>query len=369
MIGEVLRQAWVLSVKDTRTLTRDKFAVGFALAFPLLFVLGFTLALSPLVGEDEDTTVRFTVATQEEAGLGRQIVDSLTAGEDSIFLERPYDEARQAVDDGDLAGFIAFPADFTQSVFAGRATRIDVVAMSESPETAAALRGIASTLASRISLTTAMGQTLARHGADPSSLGNELFASGSRELVSFKSEEAGPEREFGVSDFTLPGYLTMFVFFAAAMAAQGVARERETHTLERMLSNGARRESILLGKYLAAAYLGIAQLAVLWTVGILGFGVNLGPEPVAVIGISVLMVLASAGFGVMLASTVNTVRAANSVGVLASLLLAPLGGCWWPLFIAPQWMQGLARLTPHGWANGAFNKLMLFGAESGDVLF
>ena len=31
-------------------------------------------------------------------------------------------------------------------------------------------------------------------------------------------------------------------------------------------------------------------------------------------------------------------------------------------------MQSLAKLTPHGWANTAFNKLMLFGAESGDVL-
>ena len=33
----------------------------------------------------------------------------------------------------------------------------------------------------------------------------------------------------------------------------------------------------------------------------------------------------------------------------------------------PEWMQSLAKLTPHGWANGAFNKLMLFGAEFGDV--
>jgi ABC-type multidrug transport system permease subunit len=30
-------------------------------------------------------------------------------------------------------------------------------------------------------------------------------------------------------------------------------------------------------------------------------------------------------------------------------------------------MQSLARLTPHGWANGGLNKLMLFGAEFTDV--
>ena len=49
------------------------------------------------------------------------------------------------------------------------------------------------------------------------------------------------------------------------------------------------------------------------------------------------------------------------------MILAPLGGCWWPLFITPEWMQSLAKLTPHGWANTGFNKLMLFGAQFGDV--
>ena len=52
---------------------------------------------------------------------------------------------------------------------------------------------------------------------------------------------------------------------------------------------------------------------------------------------------------------------------MASLVLAPIGGCWWPLFITPEWMQALAKFTPHGWANAGFNKLMLFGAEFGDV--
>ena len=87
----------------------------------------------------------------------------------------------------------------------------------------------------------------------------------------------------------------------------------------------------------------------------------------AVILISVLMALASAGFGIMLASFVSEVRAAASLGVLASLTMAPIGGSWWPLFITPEWMQTLAKITPHGWANTGFNKLMIFGAEFSDV--
>jgi len=32
-------------------------------------------------------------------------------------------------------------------------------------------------------------------------------------------------------------------------------------------------------------------------------------------------------------------------------------------------MQFLAKITPHGWANDGFNKLMLFGANAEDVVW
>ena len=180
-------------------------------------------------------------------------------------------------------------------------------------------------------------------------------------------ERVGDIEPFQPSNFTLPAYLTMFLFFTAAMSAEAIARERQSHTLERLVSNGTRRESVIVGKFAGTAFRGIAQLGVMWIVGILAFGIDLGVSPTAVIIISVLMALASATFGVMLASFATNVQAASALGPLTALVLAPIGGCWWPLFITPQWMQSLAKLTPHGWANGGFNKLMLFGAEFGDV--
>lgn len=364
----LLRQAWVISLKDTRLFVRDRFALAFALAFPLLFVLGFTLALGNISSPDQPIVLR--VATQEQEGISTQIIAALTAGEESVFQEIAYDEARLAVKHGRLGGFVAFPADFTASLLAGGKTRIEVVSRSEDPNRRAALEGFAHALAGQISLAREAVATVAalkarETGATPALDVGSLIQPTA--LVAMETEQVGPARPIRASNFTLPGYLTMFVFFAAAMGAEAVARERQTQTLERMLSNGVRRESILLGKYLSTAYRGLLQLAVLWIVGIFGFNVELGPEPVAVIAISVLMVLASAGFGIMLASLVNTVRSADSVGILTSIVLAPVGGCWWPLFIAPAWMQTLSKLTPHGWANSAFNKLMLFGAEPGNV--
>ena len=279
-----------------------------------------------------------------------------------------YDAAVGAVEEEEIAGFVSFPADFTSSLEEGRPTKLEVVAQVSDPEMEAALMGFARTVAAASSNTRIALQAIAQIAGEEA-LPRDMAAFGrGSALLGFETEQIGPVEAFNASNFTVPGYLTMFVFFAAALGAEAITRERQNHTLERLMSNGARRESVVAGKYLGSVYRGALQLAALWGVGLVAFGIDLGASPAAVILISVLMVLTSAAFGVMLAALVRTQASASSAAVLASLLLAPVGGCWWPLFITPEWMQALAKLTPHGWANSAFNKLMLFGAEGGDVV-
>ena len=177
----------------------------------------------------------------------------------------------------------------------------------------------------------------------------------------------GEVRPVSASSYVVPGYLVMFVFFAAAIASTDLIRERRNHTLERLIASSVRKESILGGIYLGGFLRGLVQIAIFWTAGILAFHIDMGVAPWAVIVLSLFVVLMSASFSLMLATLVKTERGASALGVLCSLLLAPLGGCWWPLFIEPKWMQFLAKFTPHGWANEGFNKLMLFGAAAGDV--
>ncbi len=368
-MGLILRQAALIAAKDTKIFVRDRFALGFSFLFPLMFVLGFTLAMGDVGPEDEQ--LQLTVATLEDEGITRQIIDSLAESTEFSIQEMAYEEALQAVEDEDLAGFVAFPSDFTANLISGKPTSLEVVANADNPGDGAALVGLAQAIAGGASNTVIavrgiIDLKIAEGGGIPE-FPPESLEQEAAELIGFETVQVAEIESFNASSFTLPGYLTMFVFFAASLSAMAIARERQTQTLERLMSNGVRRESVVFGKYLGAAYKGLMQLAVLWLVGVLAFKIDLGASPLAVILISLLMVLASSGFGVMLASIVRTENSANSVAVLCSLALAALGGSWWPLFITPQWMQSLAKVTPHAWANTGFNKLMLFGAEFGDV--
>ena len=371
-----IRQSLILASKDTKIFFRDRFAVVFAFAFPLLFTLGFTLALGGILPEDEPREV--TVATREEGdiSLSRQIINGLSEDETFTVSELDYETARREVEAGTLSGFIAFPSGFTESLSSpggGATAELEVVTIADDPEGAAALEAIANSIVRRVSNAqlVVLSLSLLPEGVGQAAAMQRLPDSSdfsTTQLVSFPEEQVGDIDRPNASNFTLSGYLTMFIFFAAALSAEAIARERRNQTLERLLTNGVLRESIIFGKFLMGTYRGVMQVVVLWGVGVVAFSIDLGSSPLAVTLVSLAVVFTSSAFGVMLAALVRTAEGASSAGVLASLVLAPLGGSWWPLFITPEWMQALAKLTPHGWANTAFNNLMLFNADFGDVV-
>ena len=383
-----LSHIWFIMLKDLKLFSRDRMALVFFILFPLMFVVLFNFLLADVGSEDE--RLELHVATQEaDGGLSHQIIGALETKDDSelepgdpeIIWDRDCAEARQAVEDGELDGFLAFPEDFTERVVRGDETELEVVADAGATSTRAALYGLGRSIATRIGstqvATRATVELMIGQGLlDPwdQAAIDEIIEqvaeaiAAAEPFVEFEAQQVGDVEPENAANFVIPGYLVMFVFFAAALGAEAIIRERQNHTLERLLASSVRRESILGGVFAGTAAKGLIQIAVFWAVGILVFNIDLGLSPAAVIILSILMVIMSSAFAIMLAALVRTQRSAGSLAVLVSLVLAPLGGCWWPLFITPTWMQFLAKFTPHGWANTGFNKLMVFGAEFGDVV-
>ena len=382
---------WFLMVKDLKIFAADRTALIFAILFPFFFIVLFNFVMKGVNSQDQRLVIN--LATQEPAGgISTQLiaametkdVNALKAGEPEIVWLKDYNQAKQDVENKKLDGFIAFPENFTEAIMMGYGTELEVVYNPNNTQVIAALKGTAQSIASQIGTrqvvnNTVIGLLMEKDMAAPGSAGDiaqairaQLAGQGSTtqtaSLISFTTQEIGDVKSTNPANFTIPGYLVMFVFFTAAFAAAQLVRERQNHTLERLLSSSANKTAILGGVYGGTVAKGLIQIAIFWTVGILVFKVDLGVSPLAVILISVLMTLMASAFGVMLATFVKTERSASSIGVLTSLILAPLGGCWWPLFITPQWMQFVSKITPHAWATTAFNKLLIFGGDFNSVV-
>ncbi len=378
-----LRHIWFIALKDLRLFATDRGALFFFILFPFLFIALFTFMN---IGAVEDTKLQIHIVSEEaEGGFSYQIIDALESAGNVEIIIMDYDQAYQAVEDEEISGFVAFPADFTAGIMSGEGTQLEVVTDAEAIQDRAALSGLSQSIASQVSsvkiIVSSLEQLKEQEPLSPEdkasieqAIGQVIQQAlsgqgvGTQAFIENVTEKVGDVEEQSAANWVIPGYLVMFVFFGAAVGAEAIVRERQNHTLERLLSSSVRREAILGGIFTGTAAKGLIQVLLFWVVGLLAFNLDLGNSPAAVIILSVLMVFVSAAFSIMLATLVKTQRSAGSIAVLASLVLAPLGGCWWPLFILPQWMQALAKITPHGWATTGFNKLMLFGAGFGAVV-
>lgn len=382
---------WFIAQKDLKLFVTDRMALFFFVLFPFLFVTLFSVVLGGIGSEDERLELHL-VTEEDRDGISHQIIKAvktdgeseLEPGEPNITWSDDYEEAYRSLMDEERTGFVVFPEDFTDGVSMGYGASIEVVADPDDTYTRAAhnalAEGIASNIGSQQVVSSAITELLlnqwvespesfARIGQDiPEILSVQRGVRMRPSLIEYDVEKVGEVEAENPSDFVIPGYLVMFVFMAAAFSAEAIVRERQNRTLERLLATSVKRESIITGLFTGTATKGLVQIIIFWTVGILVFNMSLGRSLEAVILLSVLMVIMSSAFAIMLATMAKTQRSAGSIALITSLVLAPLGGCWWPLFITPRWMQFIAKITPHGWATTGFNKLLVFGADFNAVV-
>ena len=365
-----LRRALIIAGRDLRQWRRDRLGFLYSLGFPIAFATGFFFILSTaLTAPTASGPVTIALATQESDSdsISRQIIDSL-AGVESSWVTYPiwdHNEALQAVESGQLPGFIEFGSDFSQRLSSGQGSAITVHVGPDS-NTGGYLEATAEAIAADVNLRWVSAAGLVALAPDRVV---EIAAAALRPAASaplapsFEISDFGSVDPPNPGDITIPGYLVMFVFMAALFTATSMAIERESGSLARMVAAGAGPAAIISGKFLATAVRGTAQVVILGLFGVLAFGIDLGSAPLVTVAVALMMVFVSAAFAILLSALVRTERATVSAAVLTALVAAPLGGCWWPLYILPEWMARLALITPHGWANTAFNQLMLFGGD------
>jgi ABC-type multidrug transport system permease subunit len=128
------------------------------------------------------------------------------------------------------------------------------------------------------------------------------------------------------------------------------------------------RGAVVLGKWGARMTLGVIQIGFMVLLGAVVYRVHWGPS-LPVLG---LVLLAYAGLcaalGMALAGLARTEGQVIAFGVIATNVLAAIGGCWWPIEITPLWLQKLALTVPTGWAMDALHKLVSFGAAPASVI-
>lgn len=114
--------------------------------------------------------------------------------------------------------------------------------------------------------------------------------------------------------------------------------------------------------------LGCVQIVFFLLLGRFVFGVNIGQNVGGLLLTLWLYAWVAASLGVLIGSLVVNEDKTIGLCVLASMVMAALGGCWWPMEIVPETMKIIGHLFPTAWAMDSLHQLISFGGGLQTVL-
>ena len=157
------------------------------------------------------------------------------------------------------------------------------------------------------------------------------------------------------------GQLITWVFIPLIGISGIFAFERQKGTLRRLLTTPTRKATYLLGTILGEVATALVQMALLVGFGILVMKVHWGSHPLALAVMLVAFAVSAAALGTTLGTFVRTDGQARGLSVVIGMVMALLGGCWYPLELFPRAVQSAVKILPTTWAMQGMLDIILRG--------
>lgn len=347
-----------------------------------------TLVLGVALGErpDDTQTLRLELVDEDRSPRSRELEGALLAQGPSLQVCPAAGEvcSMDAVDLADLDGALArvqrgesdallrIPAGFAAQLAAGE--RVILPFHSRATIAAAdpawqAVQGALSSINAAIAAEQTAGALHAAMGLDAEGLDawREAARGLAREawsarpaLVQASQTGAGRAESDVPAGFaqSVPGMAAFYALFNVMGGGMAVImRERREGTLARMAALPLHRGEIIAGKILARVATGILQFLIIFALGA-AIGLDLGRAPLPLALLTLFYVLCVTALGIALAGLIRSDEQASLLTALIAMTMAALGGAWWPLSLAPPFMQLIGKLTPVAWAMEGFHQLI-----------
>jgi ABC-2 type transport system permease protein len=151
--------------------------------------------------------------------------------------------------------------------------------------------------------------------------------------------------------------LLLFAFLSALTGATWLIETRRLGVARRMLSTPSSTREILLGIVLGRWVITLLQSLLIVLFSWLVFSVNWG-NPLGTSAVILSFSMVAVGAGVLIGTLFSSEQQAGPIGMIVGLVFAAIGGSMSPLEYFPPTMRTIAHITPHAWANDAFDHLL-----------
>jgi ABC-2 type transport system permease protein len=354
-----MRQLWTIVRTDLVRLVRDRTALFFIAVLPFVVIL----ALANFV-TDGDDAVRVAIVDADRSDESAALAERLGAAVDvDVDVASDERDVRRDLQLGRIDGAVLLPAGFGEAL---GSPETQVVLLVDRSRTSSALvdeavDGALAELGNRRAVADALGGAGV---ADPDAVVGQIELSASLVSVELVGEE-GPGGS--TLTFVAGGQLLLFMFVNSLAAGAALIEMRRLGVAHRVLSGPMDAGDIVTGVALARLLVAVVFGAVVAVLAVVVYDVDWGSLAVlgAVIG---LFALVSAGGATLIGAVLDDPDAATTVGIPVGLAMAALGGCMFPIWLAPDAIQVLSKvLTPHAWALDALMSASFDGAGAAEL--
>jgi ABC-2 type transport system permease protein len=157
------------------------------------------------------------------------------------------------------------------------------------------------------------------------------------------------------------GQLITWVFIPLIALSELFAYERQKGTLRRILTTPTRKSTYLFGTIFGQVVFALVQMSLLVGFGSLVMKLNWGHDLGGLAVMLLAAALAAAAMGTMLGTFVKTPGQANGLSIMLGMVMALMGGCWYPLEMFPKVVQNIVKVLPTTWAMQGLLDLVLRG--------
>lgn len=327
-----------LTIANIRSYTRDRAAVFWTLAFPLIFIFLFGSIFS------SSSANKLKLGWSDEDGTpASAALHGLFAQVSTIQLvEGTTDDVLTKFDHSDVSGVVVVPKGYEASVTAaqsgsGAPARVQVYT---DPSQATTQGQVLSTLNGLLAIANLGGRAPA---IVP-------------ELKSLKTQD------LNAVSFFVPSILGMALMQLGIFSAIPLVADREKLILKRLSATPLRRWQLVASNIVMRLIIGAVQVAIIVGVGVFIFHVEIAGSLLAVIGLAMLGALAFISLGYVIASFAKTEEAANGMTSVVQFPLMFLSGTFFPLQIMDPPLQAVARFMPLTYLSDAMRQVMVNGA-------
>jgi ABC-2 type transport system permease protein len=337
-----MKRFLAIARKEFLHVLRDPRSLTVAIVMPIMMILLYGYAI-----DMEMKHIRVGVLDEDHSRESRAFVRDMTSGDfiEAHFDVHERDDIERAFKRARYHAVLIIPAGYGESIASERTTILQVFIDGADGTTAAVVDNYLNALIGRANRELAI-----------ETLGSGTPPIESRTRILFNPELIS-------AHFVVPGLVAVvLIMICALLTSIAITREKETGTLEQMLTTPVRPLQVIAGKVVPYLIIAVLDAALVLLIGRLVFDVPMHGSWFVLAFYSLLYLGVALSIGLLISATVETQQVAMTLALIATMLpTLMLSGFIFPISSMPIPLQIISHIVPATYYLEVIRGVMLKG--------